>query len=151
MFFKRAVWVVCLLAGCVCPARAFTFSYGHWLDVPQVRQEGGALVLPLTNGKYRNVKVLSKDVYDFLLQCRQDCRYEADQVEFVSTDYRRALTHERMLIAEVELNGELMLTYLAFKNKNGISVKAPAAVTFRDQKLARRIQDYVATLAQETL
>lgn len=148
-WLKRAPVLMWLL--CAVPACAFTFSYGNVFDVKDVKLENGVLMLPLSGGKYKNVKVLEKDVYDFLLQCKKDCRYPTDEVHFVSADYRKAFTNERLLIADVDFNGEVALTFLVFKNKDGFSVKAPAEAVFKDKKLQKQVNNYLIRLAERTL
>ncbi len=149
--YKRALGVCVLLLGSAFPACAFTFSYGNLFDVSQVKNENGAVMLPLANGKYRNIKLLSKDVWQFIKQCRQDCTYEVTGADFTCTDYRKAATREGMMIAEVEFNGEIQLTFLVFKNKEGFSVKFPADVQFWDRKLAAQVRRRLQELAAQIL
>lgn len=148
-------WRKCAPALCLCffaaSACAFTFSYGNLFDVKDVKNQSGALMLPLSRGKYKNVKVLSKDVYDFLLSCPGDCLYNAPGTAFASTDYRKAFTNERMLIADVDFNGEIILTFLVFKNKDGFSVKSPQEAVFKDQKLEKQVRAYLTQLAESVL
>lgn len=132
-------------------AHAFTFSYGSWFDVKDVKNENGVLLMPLSGGKYKNVKVLDKDVYRFLQQCKKDCRYDAPQAQFTSVDYRTALTNEHMLIADVDFNGQIALTFLVFKNKKGFWVKTPDEAIFKDRKLEERVKAYLTRLAEKTL
>lgn len=146
---KRALVCVWLLAAV--PACAFTFSYGSLFEVKDVKNTGGALVLPLTRGKYKNVKVLSKEVYDFLLKCSVDCRYGGAGAAFEVRDFRKALTRERMLIADIAFNQEIILTFLVFKNKDGFSVKAPQEAVFKDRKLYRQVRQKLTQVAEETL
>ncbi len=149
-WYKRALGVVlgCWLAIPVC---AFTFSYGTLFDVKEVQNDKGVLRLPLTSKKYTNVKILSKAVYEFLQQCPGNCTYPVTETVFVSTDYRAAGAQGKMLVAEVEFNEEVRLTFLAFKQKNGTTVRLPAAVEFKDKKLEQRVREYVAALAEQTL
>lgn len=132
-------------------AHAFTFSYGSLFDVKDVKNENGVLLMPLAGGKYKNVKVLDKDVYRFLQQCKKDCRYDVQEVQFSSADYRKALTNDKMLIADVDFNGQIALTFLVFKNKKGFWVKAPEEAVFKDRKLEERVKAYVTRLAEKTL
>lgn len=150
LLYRRALGV-CLCVLLATTARAFTFSYGKFLDVKDVHNTGGVLQLPLTNKKYTNVRVLSKKVYDFLQQCTADCVYPATEVQFDCSDHRRAENNRHMLIATIMLNGDIQLTVLAFKNKHGISVKFPETVQFADDKLLGQLRQYVTQLAQETL
>ncbi len=150
MFWLKRAPVLLFLLFCV-PACAFTFSYGNVLDVKDVKLENGVLLLPQTGGKYKNVKVLEKDVYDFLLQCKKDCRYSVQDVHFVSADYRKAFTNENMLIADVDFNNEITLTFLVFKNKEGFSVKTPQEAIFKDKKLEKQVKKYLIRLAEKNL
>ncbi|MBR4592565.1 MAG: hypothetical protein IKO35_05095, partial [Elusimicrobiaceae bacterium] len=62
---KRAVvlgW--CLLS--VLGLRAFDLQYGSLFQVSGITLQNGSPVLPLTRGKYVNVRVLDKDTFDFL-------------------------------------------------------------------------------------
>ena len=61
-------------------------------------------------------------------------------------DIRKAQTNERMFIAQVELNAEVLVTFLVFKNKKGISVKSPEEVIFKDKKLEQEIKNYLKEL-----
>lgn len=148
--FKRALACLCLLL-VVTPVRAFTFSYGNLFDVKDVRTENGAPRLPLTRGKYRNIKLLSKQLYVFLGGCRADCRYEAQGSRFAADDYRRAFTNDRMMIADVTFNDEIILTFLVFKNKDGFSVKTPEEAVFKDKELERSVRQNLTELAEKIL
>ena len=90
-------------------------------------------------------------MYGFIKQCKQNCAYETSTAEFTVVDYRKASTREGMLIAEVDFNGEVQLTFLVFKNKDGFTVKFPADVVFKDKKLAARVRSYLTKLATENL
>ena len=151
MFLYRRTLGVLLGFWLTVPACAFTFSYGNLLDVKDVQNGGGVLVLPQTNKKYTNVKVLSKKVYDFLGQCRTDCAYPVQDAAFTVVDFRKASTREDMLIADVDINEEILLTFLIFKNKKGHSVKTPQPVVFKDKKLEKQIVFRLNNLAEETL
>lgn len=151
MFWRKCAPALLYMALFAPPACAFTFSYGNLFDVKDVKNEGGVLKLPLTGGKYKNVKVLDKDVYDFLSSCRKDCRYPAEDANFSSSDSRKAFTKEHMLIADVDFNGEMALTFLVFKNKNGFWIKTPDEAVFKDKKLEKRVKEYLVRLAEKNL
>lgn len=146
MFFIRrtlfALFCVCIAAS----ACAFDWTYGSLLEVKDVKNEGGVLFMPLTRGKYNNVKILSKEIYNFLSQCKKNCYSSADTASFSVADIRKAQTNERMFIAQVELNAEVLVTFLVFKNKKGISVKSPEEVIFKDKKLEQEIKNYLKEL-----
>ncbi len=133
------------------PACAFTFSYGNLFDVKDVKNMGGKLEMPLARGKYRNVKVLGKKTYDFLRQCKGDCFYPVKDMQFQCKDYRHAFTRPGMLIANVDFNGEMSLTFLVFKNKNGFWIKTPDEAVFKDKKLEQEVKVYLIDLAEHHL
>lgn len=147
---KRTLLVLCFVC-MAASACAFDWTYGNWWEVKDVKNEGGVLLMPLTRGKYNNVKVLSKNVYDFLSRCQSDCYSPADTAFFSVSSYRKAKTRERMLIAQVDINAELLVTFLVFKNKQGFSVKGPEAVVFKDKKLEQEIKKYLKNLAGKEL
>jgi len=141
----------CVLLGGMFPACAFDFSYGNYLVVKDIKQRDKKLLLPVAQRKYRNIKVLSKDVYVFLRQCQTDCRLEVSKADFSVEDSRKALTREGMLLADVSFNGDLLLTFLVFKEKNGFSVKTPEKVVFTDKQLERQVQARLREVAKEIL
>ncbi len=151
MFCFRRVLAVCMLMWAAGAACAFSFSYGEFFDVKDVQNKDGILTMPLTNGVYKNVKILSKEMYGFLLHCPQECRYPVAKAGFESIDYRKALTREGMLIADVDFNQEIALTFLVFKNKDGFSVKVPESVIFKDKKLQKQVEKYLKELAGKIL
>lgn len=147
---KRAP-VLCLALLLCSAAHAFVFSYGSLFEVKDVKQEKGVLLLPLAGGKYKNVKILDKDVYSFLKQCTKDCRYETTQAQFACKDYRQAFTNKQMLIADVDFNGQIALTFLVFKNEKGFWVKTPQEAVFKDRKLEEQVKDCLIRLAEKVL
>ena len=149
MFYIRrtlAAVIVCFIAF---PACAFTFSYGNLLEVKDVKNDGGVLQLPLIRRKYKNVKILSKELYRFLQKCSGDCTYQTGEVQLQIEEFRPAATRADMFIADVSLNGEILLTFLVFQNKKNVSVKSPEVIHFKDKKLQERIQKYIVNRAAE--
>lgn len=149
-FLKRtlaaALWVVVAVPVC-----AFTFSYGDLLDVKEVKNKDGALQMPLTRKKYKNVKVLSGSLYKFLKECSADCVYSVREKEVEVLELRAAANRTDMWIADLSLNGDISLTFLVFKNKNGFSVKLPEAVQFKDLAFKKHLQEYMKQVAQENI
>ena len=139
-----------LLAGVLCclamPVCAFTFSYGTGIKIQGVEIKSGKLLLPITRKKYRNVKIVSKELFQFLKKCTDECVYPVAEIKITSVDYRRSFTSEDLMIAEVELNQELILTFLVFQKANGISVKAPETVQFTNPMLYGEIEKYLTEL-----
>ena len=151
MFYIKRALVVLGLVVATFPACAFTFSYGNLLDVKEVKNKNGVLQLPLTRKKYKNVKILSKELYEFVRQCSADCRYAAGTPEWEMAEFRAVQSRQDMWIADVSVNGELLLTCLVFKNKNGLSIKFPQEVRFTDNAFKEQMRQYVEQFAAEKI
>lgn len=136
---------------CATSLCAFDLKYGSWFTVSGINQENGVILLPVERQKYKNIKVLSKEVYDKLLTCKAACTYTTSEIKFTSTDYRKAFSNENMLIADVDFNGDWAITFLVFKNKDGYSVKTPGGFVFNDKKLQKDVTVYLQKLAGEIL
>ena len=150
-WIKRALAVSLLVFSTVMPVCAFTFLYGNVVEVKEVRNTP-RLKMPLTRKKYKNVGILSKDLYRFLRQCAADCSYPAGQVQFEISDYRVVKTkNQAMLIAQVDFNQELAVTFLVFKNPETISVKTPEPVVFKDAGLEKQVINSLEELGQKLL
>ena len=151
MFWIRrtlVLWLCVLWAG---PSCAFTFSYGSLLNVKNVQHKKGFLTLPTSKRKYNNVKILSGSLYKFLAQCQADCHYEVIDKRFEIAEYRLASSRKGMLIAQVDIQQEIRLTFLVFKNKNGFSIKSPDKVVFKDKKWEEKINRQLMQLAEKEL
>lgn len=148
MFCKRTLAAVLCMVAAI-PACAFTFSYGNLFDVKEVKNDGGVLQLPLSRKKYKNVKILSKELYEFLRECEADCTYAPAGTALEMAEYRAAATRADMWIADVSVNGEILLTFLVFKNENGFRVKFPEVITFKDAAFKKQLEKYVLQTAAE--
>ena len=147
---KRAL-AVFLLAVVTAPAYAFTFSYGNLFEVKEVKNAGGVLQLPLTRKKYKNVKILSKELYGFLRACPSDCTYVQSEIKLETAEYRAAASRQDMWIADVSVNGDILLTCLVFKSKKGFDIKLPEKVHFTDAAFQTRIRKFVEQTAMDNL
>lgn len=131
------------------PAGALNLTYGQAFTVEKITRQNAAVQLPLSRGKYANVKLLTRSVYEFLTTCKTPCRLERDTVTFTVQDFRAAKTHSGMWIAEVEINGEIALTFLVFKQGGQFSIKPPEPVKFLDETLLEAIKTRLKALAQQ--
>ena len=147
MFYvKRALLIGWLVCGLIGTAYAFTFSYGDAFSVSGIEQDSGQLVLPLSSKKYRDVKLTSKKLYQFLKQCQSDCTYPVKQTVFVCTDFHYAFSNENILIADVEFNKEIIVTFLVMKQSDQIRVQLPKEVVFKDTALWQQVQEELKNL-----
>lgn len=147
MCYVRRALALAVLCCVTAPVCAFTLSYGTGIKIRGVETKSGQLFLPVTRKKYRNVKIVSKQLFQFAQQCADDCMYPAQEVKITSLNGRRAFTNDKLVIAEVELNQELLLTFLVFKQTNGVSVKGPEEVRFTDRALQNNLEKQVAEMA----
>ena len=143
----------CLLAAAgfcwAMPAGALDLMYGQAFTVENITRQNAAVQLPLSRGKYANVKLLTRPVYEFLTVCKTPCRLVRNTVDFAVQDFRVAQTRSGMWIAEVEINGEIALTFLVFKQGGQFSIKPPEPVKFLDKALLDDIKTRLKGLAQQ--
>lgn len=130
---------------------ALDLKYGRYFTVSGITQADGAVQLPLEKKKYKNIKVLSKKLYQTLLTCDASCVYEPGGVSFASVDYRVPPSNKTMLIADVDFNDDLAITFLIFKNKTGLRVSAPSDFAFTDKRLEKDVTEYLKKLAGDKL
>ena len=149
MFCVKCTLAAVVFLALAIPACAFTFSYGNLLDVPEVKNKEGVLQMPLTRKKYKNVKVLSKQLYRFMKHCTSDCNYEPDGAKLEVTSFRAAATRADMWIADVSVNSEIGITCLVFKNGNEFSIKLPDVVKFKNAAFKKDLQKYIEKYAAE--
>lgn len=139
MFYKRMALLAALLWACggLC---AFDLQYGSFFRIGQISLKDGRPVLPV-NGKYANVRVLDRDTFEILKACSGACVQPAQAAELSLRELRPAKTRENMWIGEVAFNGQWLVTFLVFKNKDGFAVKEPKQFVFLDDVLKRRVAD----------
>ena len=134
MFFKKCA-AAAVAIGCMLPAlRAFEVEYGSLFKITDVVLSDGLPVLPLSNGKYADVRVLDKETFDFLKTCPARCKQPAVNTGTVVSAIRPAKTRENMWIAELEVDGKWLLVVLAFGKGDDVSVVFPPSVTVLNEK-----------------
>lgn len=151
MFWLKRILAVGAIASFTLPVCAFTFSYGSWLDIKGVEKVNNRVQLPLTRKKYKNVKITDKSLYQFLNRCQTDCQYPQPKQDFEIIESRAATSREGMWIADIEFNGEIILTVLVFENKKGLAVKLPDVVEFKDKAFQKQIEKAIQTQLEQTL
>lgn len=131
------------------PADALNLTYGQAFKVENITRQNAAVQLPLSRGKYANVKLLTRPVYEFLTTCKTPCRLERDTVNFTVQEFRATKTRRGMWVADVEINAEIALTFLVFKQGGNFSIKPPEPVKFLDETLLENIKNRLKALAQQ--
>lgn len=139
MNLKRATCLL-LLLGCTFGLRALDLQYGSLFTVRGILLEKGRPVMPITRGKYVNVRVLDKGTYQLLKTCPSPCLQKevAGKIEIVRV--RAAKTRPGMWISEVAVDGKWLLTFLVFKNENKFSFIAPDVLEIFDKEWLARVQ-----------
>jgi hypothetical protein len=64
-------------------------------------------------------------------------------------EFRPAESRRDMWIADVAFNEEMLVTFLVFQNKEGLSVKFPETVIFKDRKLKEQVKKYITDTAAQ--
>ncbi|MGN0023820.1 MAG: hypothetical protein ACI351_00080 [Candidatus Avelusimicrobium sp.] len=148
-FWGRAFFVLAAVFGCSWNLRALTVSYGSFFEVSGVVRAADKVLLPLTRGKYANIRVLTRETLDVVKNCSESCVQDAGAGEIKIEDFRAAKTSGGMWIADVSVDGRWLITFLIFQNKNGYGIKPPDEVQFLDKILLVRTERALAALADE--
>ena len=136
---KRAVVLGLCLLGAVW-LRAFDVQYGSLFKITGIGLEKGRPVLPLSRGKYANVRVLDKSTFDLLKTCAPACKQESAAGEVRLQEVRAAKTRPGMWIADVAVDGKWLLTFLVFQQKDGFSFIVPQDVVVQDEAWLTRVK-----------
>ncbi len=136
---KRAVWLAVLLLSAV-GLRALDLQYGTLFTVRGIGVDNGRPVMPVTRGKYVNVRVLDKATYHLLKTCASICVQNGAEGKFEISRFRPAKTRANMWIADVDVDNKWLLTFLVFKQQNGLSFIAPSALDIADKNWLARVQ-----------
>lgn len=144
MNFKRATCLGILLLS-VTWLRALDVQYGTLFTVRGIAQERGRPVLPVTRGKYNNVRVLDKATYQFLKTCSPVCVQNDVKGEIEVVHLRAAKTRQNMWIGDVSVDQKWLLTFLIFKQENKFSFIAPSALDIADKRWLSQVQAALQT------
>lgn len=148
-FLGRAVFALGLLLLCPQMLRAFEVSYGSLFQVENVSRSADKVELPLSRGQYANIRILTRETFDFVKTCPEPCMQDAGSGEIKVEEFRAAKTRGGMWIAEVSFDGKWLVTFLVFQNKNGYAVKLPENFRFLDKKLRIRAEKTLTELAAQ--
>ncbi len=141
---KRAAVLAVILLSAL-GLRAFDLQYGSLFTVHGITLHKGRPVLPLSRGKYANVRVLDKSTFEFLKTCAPAC-VQADAGGKVRVHHvRAAKTRPDMWIADVSVDEKWLLTFLVFKNKDGFSFIVPQDVHILKERWLNEIKALIQT------
>ena len=140
---RAAVLALCLLsAGWL---RAFDLQYGKLFCVTKLTQEKGKVILPVTRGKYNNVRVLDKETYRLLKTCGPSCKQESAGGAVSIKQIRAAKTRDNMWIADVAVDDKWLLTFLVFRKESKFSFIVPQEVRFNDENWLAQLKTLLQT------
>lgn len=141
---KRAAVLAVILLSAL-GLRAFDLQYGSLFTVHGITLHKGRPVLPLSRGKYANVRVLDKGTFEFLKTCAPAC-VQADAGGKVRVHHvRAAKTRPDMWIADVAVDERWLLTLLVFKHKDEFSFVLPQDITVHQKAWPENMQALVRT------
>lgn len=147
-FLGRAVFALAVLCW-PWTLRAFDVSYGSLFQVADVSVSADKVTLPLSRGQYANIRILTRQTFDFVKSCFGPCVQDAGSGEIKVEEFRAAKTRGGMWIADVSFDGYWLVTFLVFQNKNGYAVKPPEDFRFLDKKLRSRAEKTLTDLAAQ--
>lgn len=125
--------------------RAFDLQYGELFCVTNLTQKKGKIILPVTRGKYTNVRVLDKSTYYLLKKCELSCKQESAGGVVSVKQVRKAKTRDNMWIADVTVDNKWLLTFLVFRNKDGFDFIVPQDIRITDKKWLQQIKQSIQT------
>ncbi len=147
MYFLRRAGLAAVALLLPWQLRAFDVFYGSFFQVVNVSRRAEEAVLPLSRGKYANIRLLDRETLHFLNGCTGRCVQDALAGNIAVEEFRSAQTRGGMWIADVSFDGKWLITFLVFQNKNGYAVKPPEDFLFLDDKLRRRVEKTLTELA----
>lgn len=129
--------------------RALDVSYGSLFQISHVSRQDGEVKLPLSRGKYANIRVLNRETLDFLTTCPEPCVQDAALGEIKVEEFRAAQTRSGMWIADVSFDGCWQITFLVFKNKSGYRIYPPKDFEFLDNNLRQQLDKLLTEKAAQ--
>lgn len=150
MCLRRLLLPSCLLfwaAG----AGAADLIYGDFLLVRGISRSNARLQMPLSRKKYADVRLLDRSLYRFLLSCGEKCSFQPSGKEYSISSVRAAKTRPDMWIAQVEVNNQLALTFLIFKEGETFRFVSPSDVIFKDKSFLTAIEASLKAQVQAPL
>ena len=143
IWFKRIVAVLGLFLAL--PLCALDVQYGTFFTVKGVSVQDGKLVLPLARKKYANVRILDKATYQWVLACKPDnCVWQAAPGHTQIQSVREANTRPGMWIAQVDVDGKWVLTFLVFENPDGFGFVVPQEIVITAKSWQDSIEQQIA-------
>ena len=143
-WFRRAVLLGCLLSS-TCGLCAFDLQYGSLFNVKGITLKNGLPVLPLSRGKYANVRVLDKETFELLRTCGAVCKQPVAEGQLDISHIRPAKTRPDMWIADVSVDKKWLLTFLVFKKGEEVSFISPEGVEILDAPWLSRVRNLLQT------
>lgn len=144
MFLLRRTLVVLLILVPCSSACALDVVYGPFFKIRGVELRQGRPVLPLTNKKYANVRILDEQTYRWLASCKTAvCSQPTVPGKTEVSFLRAAKTREGMWIADVAADGHWLLTVLVFANPQGYEVVVPNVILITQSAWREQIEKQV--------
>lgn len=145
----RAGWVLLFLL-CWAPAlHALEVQVGSSFIISGATRSAGHVELPLQRGQYANVRILSKETYDFVRTCTVPCRQTLPVVVPAVSRVRPAASRPGMWIADVSFSAAWQVTFLVFQKGDGFTLKSPEHFQFLDSGLETRTRQALVQAVQE--
>jgi len=126
---------------------AASFSFGYF-EVQNVSSQNGVLTLPLEKGQYKNIKILSKDLYKAMSACFTSCVLtKANDLKKPSYKMGEIRTTGKTVIADIVFDDELAVTFLvsryAREGKEVVKANRPSDFVFNDKDFEKEVKDYI--------
>ena len=147
---KRVKWVL-MLSLWASTLHALDVSYGKFFKIAGITRANGQLSMPVERKKYYNIRIGSKETYQFVLSCKEPCVQPMQQETPTVQEVRPAQTRPDMWIATVDFNQTWFITFLVFRRGEQYTVKPPAQLQFLDKSLKAQTEEMVISAIKQQI
>lgn len=148
MFWARTALGLlgCLVSSGLC---ALSLQYGTFFQISGIQLQEGRPVLPVSRGKYADIRVLDKATFAFLTTCPSDCLQPSEEGAVSISRFRAAKTQGNMWIADVEIDQRWLITFLVFRKGNTYRFGIPEEFVFLDEHFQKQVEEMLAKQAAD--
>ncbi len=147
--FNLARWVLGAYLLATPSLFALEVQVGRSFKIVNIVRTPGKIILPVERKQYRNIRLLTSRMREFLLTCESPCHLP-DAPPFVQvSDVRPALTRPDTWLVDVNVYHTWQLTFLVFKTGEEYRIKSPQDLKFLDESFEKRVHAVVVRAAKE--
>lgn len=148
MYCKRILAVLSLL--CAVNGYAFKVQYGNFFTIERVRVKQDVLVLPLTRGKYEDIRIINKDTFEFVKNCaplteKEICKQDVDEFTLRVGEIIPLRDERGKRLVSVIVNEAWLIEVVAELQAQHYKFKFPSAFSFWQDKAPKKRKEKTVT------